>query len=120
MAERLALIAGSGALVPEVIAAARKKGFELKLLTISRKQRFDFGFIECDDVEPQIRLVDGVKCFSCHKNKGPILGAAPWTNTTDLPLLRAIVVDRFKLEAAGFEDPWGRAQRRRLSALLFT
>jgi len=24
------------------------------------------------------------------------------------------------LEAAGFEDPWGRAQRRRLSALLFT
>jgi putative thioredoxin len=24
------------------------------------------------------------------------------------------------LEAAGFEDPWARAQRRRLSALLFT
>jgi putative thioredoxin len=24
------------------------------------------------------------------------------------------------LEAAGYEDPWGRAQRRRLSALLFT
>ena len=24
------------------------------------------------------------------------------------------------LEAAGFEDPWGRTQRRRLSALLFT
>jgi putative thioredoxin len=24
------------------------------------------------------------------------------------------------LEAAGLEDPWGRAQRRRLSALLFT
>jgi putative thioredoxin len=24
------------------------------------------------------------------------------------------------LEAAGFEDPWGRDQRRRLSALLFT
>jgi hypothetical protein len=24
------------------------------------------------------------------------------------------------LEAAGFEDPWGRAQRRRLSARLFT
>jgi putative thioredoxin len=24
------------------------------------------------------------------------------------------------LEAAGFEDPWGREQRRRLSALLFT
>lgn len=37
MGERLALIAGSGALVPEVIAAARKKGFELKLLTIGRR-----------------------------------------------------------------------------------
>lgn len=36
MAERLALIAGSGALVPEVIAAAQKKGFELKLLTLGR------------------------------------------------------------------------------------
>ena len=24
------------------------------------------------------------------------------------------------LEAAGFEDPWGRVQRRRLSALIFT
>jgi UDP-2,3-diacylglucosamine hydrolase len=37
MAERLALIAGSGALVPEVIAAAQKKGFELKLLTLGRR-----------------------------------------------------------------------------------
>lgn len=36
MAERLALIAGTGALVPEVIAAAQKKGFELKLLTLGR------------------------------------------------------------------------------------
>lgn len=37
MGERLALIAGSGALVPEVIAAAKKKGFELKLLTIAHR-----------------------------------------------------------------------------------
>src|SRR5690242_8662740 len=37
MGERLALIAGSGALVPEVIAAAQKKGFELKVLTIGRR-----------------------------------------------------------------------------------
>jgi DUF1009 family protein len=36
--ERLALIAGSGALVPEVIAAARSKGFELKLLTIGKRR----------------------------------------------------------------------------------
>src|SRR5690606_14242076 len=38
MAERLALIAGTGAMVPEVIAAARKKGFELKLLTLGRRR----------------------------------------------------------------------------------
>jgi DUF1009 family protein len=38
MPERLALIAGTGALVPEVIAAARRKGFELKLLTLGRRR----------------------------------------------------------------------------------
>lgn len=38
MTERLALIAGSGALVPEVIAAARTKGFELKLLTVGKRR----------------------------------------------------------------------------------
>jgi len=38
MTERLALIAGTGALVPEVIEAARKRGFELKLLTLGRRK----------------------------------------------------------------------------------
>ena len=38
MTERLALIAGTGALVPEVIAAARKKGFELKVLTLGGRR----------------------------------------------------------------------------------
>lgn len=38
MAERLALIAGSGALVPEVIAAARNRGYELRLLTLGRRR----------------------------------------------------------------------------------
>ena len=38
MGERLALIAGSGALVPEVIAAARRRGYEIKLLTLSRRR----------------------------------------------------------------------------------
>ena len=41
MAERLALIAGSGALVPEVMAAAQQRGFELLLLTIG--PRGDLG-----------------------------------------------------------------------------
>jgi|SRR5579883_493129 len=57
----------------------------------SRKQQFDFGFIECDDVEPQIRVVDGVKCFSCHKNRGPILGQGPWSNTPHNDKLREAV-----------------------------
>lgn len=44
MPERLALIAGSGSLVPEVIAAARQRGFELKLLTLGeRKDLRDFN-----------------------------------------------------------------------------
>ncbi len=73
------------------------KGRELKVKTFefiswnSRKQRFDFGFIECDEVEPQIRVVDGVKCFSCHKNHGPILGLGPWSNTPHNDVLRNAV-----------------------------
>ena len=38
MTERLALIAGSGALVPEVIAAALRRGCELQLLTLGRRR----------------------------------------------------------------------------------
>ncbi len=57
----------------------------------SRKQKFDFGFIECDEKEAQIRLVDGVRCFSCHKNKGPILGQGPWSNTPHNDKLRSSV-----------------------------
>lgn len=62
MAERLALIAGSGALVPEVIAAARKKGFELKLLTIS-KQRFEgFEPVRFSLSNPQV-AIDAIRNF---------------------------------------------------------
>lgn len=63
MAERLALIAGSGALVPEVIAAARKKGFELKLLTISRRQRFEgFEPVRFSLSNPQV-AIDAIRNF---------------------------------------------------------
>ncbi len=78
-------------------ANMEKKGGQLKVKTFEfiswngRKQRFDFGFIECDEVEPQIRVVDGVKCFSCHKNKGPILGQGPWSNTPHNDVLRAAI-----------------------------
>lgn len=37
MTERLALLAGTGALVPEVIAAAGRRGYQLKLLTLGRR-----------------------------------------------------------------------------------
>jgi hypothetical protein len=47
--------------------------------------------------EPKLRVVEGGRCFSCHKNKGPILSAGPWTNATHLPLLRSFVADRLKL-----------------------
>jgi hypothetical protein len=63
----------------------------------SRKKRFDFGFIEFDETEPQIRVVDGVKCFSCHKNRGPILSLGPWSNTTHNDVVRAAVFARLKL-----------------------
>ena len=40
----------------------------------SRKKRFDFGMVECNTTTPELQMLDGVRCFSCHKNKGPILG----------------------------------------------
>ena len=76
-----------------------KKNGELKVKTFefiswnSRKQRFDFGFIECDEVEPQIRVVDGVRCFACHKSKGPILGQGPWSNTPHNDVLRTAMTN---------------------------
>jgi hypothetical protein len=77
--------------------ALRVKSFEF-ISWNGRKQRFDFGFIECDDVEPQIRVVDGVKCFSCHKSRGPILGQGPWSNTPHNDVLRAAVATSVKVD----------------------
>lgn len=45
-----------------------------------RRQAFDFGFIDMTD-RTELRVFDGTRCFSCHKNRGPILGVAPWSNT---------------------------------------
>src|SRR5262245_22627398 len=45
-------------------------------------------------------LVDGVKCFSCHKTKGPILGGGPWSNTTHNSLLRTAASELLGGEAA--------------------
>ncbi|HEV7275403.1 MAG TPA: UDP-2,3-diacylglucosamine diphosphatase LpxI [Devosiaceae bacterium] len=38
MGERLSVIAGSGALVPEVLEAAQRQGFEIQLLTLGRRR----------------------------------------------------------------------------------
>lgn len=63
MAERLALIAGTGALVPEVIAAARQKGFELKLLTLGRSgDLLGYEPVRFSLSHPQV-AVDAIKAF---------------------------------------------------------
>lgn len=54
----------------------------------SQRRRFDFGVIEGLGADPQLKVVDGVRCFSCHKNHGPILGAFPWSNTTHNEVVR--------------------------------
>src|SRR5690606_4586968 len=63
MAERLALIAGTGALVPEVIAAARQKGFELKLLTLGRSgDLLGYEPVRFSLSQPQV-AVDAIRAF---------------------------------------------------------
>lgn len=63
MTERLALIAGSGAMVPEVISAARKKGFELKLLTLGRREGLEgYEPVHFSLSNPQL-AVDAIRDF---------------------------------------------------------
>lgn len=63
MAGRLALIAGSGALVPEVMAAARQGGFELLILTIAPRQDIG-GYVPVRFrlSEPQV-AIDAIRQF---------------------------------------------------------
>jgi hypothetical protein len=46
-----------------------------------RRTQFDFGVIEGMGGSPELKILDGTGCFSCHKTRGPILGVAPWSNT---------------------------------------
>jgi hypothetical protein len=55
----------------------------------TRRLKFDFGLIDYEHGKPELRLVDGIRCFTCHKNRGPILGADPWSNTAHNPTIRA-------------------------------
>src|SRR5579872_431258 len=65
------------------------------------RRQFDFGVIENvgmgSQSQPELRIVDGGKCFACHKNRGPILGEAPWTNSTDNELLRKLVANKLNI-----------------------
>ena len=55
----------------------------------TRKKQFEFGVIEFAPEGPEISRLNGVRCFACHKNKGPILGIGPWSNTTKNDVVRA-------------------------------
>lgn len=55
----------------------------------TKKLKFDFGVIEGLNTDgPKLTMLDGVRCFSCHKGRGPILGNAPWSNTAHNPAVR--------------------------------
>lgn len=71
-----------------------KRGPEVRTVEFiswnSRKLKFDFGVIEGlgERGPPELKMLDGARCFSCHKNRGPIIGVAPWSNTTHNTLVR--------------------------------
>ncbi|HEX4608067.1 MAG TPA: hypothetical protein VH092_07670 [Urbifossiella sp.] len=61
--------------------------------------QFDFGLIE--DMggmgEPRLSVADANRCFTCHRNRGPILGERPWSNTTHDDVLRAATATRLQV-----------------------
>ncbi len=68
----------------------------------STLRRFDFGVIENmgSDSKPELHIVDGGRCFACHKNRGPILGEAPWTNSTLHSGIRSLVAEKLNMAGA--------------------
>jgi len=63
------------------------------------RRQFDFGLIENmgGEGKPEFRIVDGGRCFACHKNRGPILGEAPWTNSVLHPIMRNLVAGKLNI-----------------------
>jgi mono/diheme cytochrome c family protein len=70
----------------------------------SNRLRFDFGIIECGE-NAEVRLLDGVKCFSCHKNRGPILGPNPWSNTAANPQIQNAAVAMLRVPDSQVKPP---------------
>lgn len=68
----------------------------------SRRNQFDFGVIEGMGGTPHLTVLDGARCFSCHRTRGPILGVSPWTNTAhDATVQRAMSAHlRFEMLSA--------------------
>lgn len=76
----------------------------------TQTSKFDFGVMEgLGGGTPALKLLDGKRCFSCHKNRGPILGEAPWSNSVHNPAVRAAAQALLKfprrLDPLGREDP---------------
>lgn len=62
------------------------------------RRAFDFGFIENMGTDsPRLEIVDGGKCFACHKNRGPILGVRPWSNTANDDILRFAMASSLRM-----------------------
>jgi hypothetical protein len=73
----------------------------------SRRMKFDFGVIEGMGGSPEFKIIDGVRCFSCHKNRGPILGVSPWSNTVHNDVVRSTSQFLFDFEPKTLVDTRG-------------
>jgi hypothetical protein len=62
----------------------------------THRRKFDFGVIEDMGGVPQLKILDGVRCFSCHKNHGPILGIGPWSNSIHNDVVRKATNELFQ------------------------
>jgi hypothetical protein len=85
----------------------------------TQRRQFDFGVIENmgGDNEPEVRFVDGGRCFACHKNRGPILGAEPWSNSTHHSAIRALVANKYTLVASAPVGRVGAGLRDRIDGM---
>jgi hypothetical protein len=66
----------------------------------AHRRAFDFGVIEGlggPAPTPRVRVVENGRCFACHKNRGPILGAGPWSNTVQSKPARTAAAELFRL-----------------------
>jgi hypothetical protein len=74
----------------------------------TRRAAFDFGVIDGMGGTPVLTVLDGGRCFTCHRTRGPILGVAPWSNTAHDPAVR-----RAMASGSGSRPPGGRRAARR-------